>query len=216
MAFQKQTHCKRGHPMVPDNLYWDKKENGTVRGVCLTCRTARLNKLRKTNSPQGVHYLGGRDRCSYGHIYAEGTFKIVNDGRGKPYRLCKICSRLRVKASHQKAYYGLTSEQRNQRFIEQGYCCAVCETQNPKGRNWNTDHDHHNNKARGVLCSPCNMALGCIDDNIDTLYRLIEYLKKWKRIHQDEERNSDDQFGKNFGHDGVGEEVFVQPPISNR
>ena len=40
------------------------------------------------------------------------------------------------------------------------------------------DHCHETNKFRGWLCGKCNKALGMVQDNIDTLGKMIEYLKE--------------------------------------
>ena len=38
------------------------------------------------------------------------------------------------------------------------------------------DHCHKTGKIRGLLCNGCNMALGLLNDNINTLKRLSKYL----------------------------------------
>lgn len=38
------------------------------------------------------------------------------------------------------------------------------------------DHDHKTGKFRGWICKKCNGALGMVDDNIQTLLLMIEYL----------------------------------------
>lgn len=38
------------------------------------------------------------------------------------------------------------------------------------------DHDHVTGKFRGWICNRCNVALGQVKDNIDTLHKLINYL----------------------------------------
>jgi hypothetical protein len=39
------------------------------------------------------------------------------------------------------------------------------------------DHDHNTMIVRGTLCSKCNLALGHVDDSVDRLQALIQYLK---------------------------------------
>ena len=39
------------------------------------------------------------------------------------------------------------------------------------------DHDHTTNKFRGWICYRCNVALGMVKDNAETLIALAEYLK---------------------------------------
>lgn len=39
------------------------------------------------------------------------------------------------------------------------------------------DHCHATDKVRGILCKRCNLALGYVQDNIETMENLITYLK---------------------------------------
>lgn len=40
------------------------------------------------------------------------------------------------------------------------------------------DHDHTTGKHRGWLCMKCNTALGLVNDDVEILKKLIEYLKR--------------------------------------
>ena len=42
------------------------------------------------------------------------------------------------------------------------------------------DHCHETGEIRGLLCADCNLALGKVQDNIETLQNLINYLKETK------------------------------------
>jgi len=39
------------------------------------------------------------------------------------------------------------------------------------------DHNHRTNKFRGWICVKCNVALGMVEDNIQTLELMIQYIK---------------------------------------
>lgn len=62
-------------------------------------------------------------------------------------------------------------------------CCGSSDTGSVNG--WHVDHDHScclGNKScgacvRGVLCHPCNVALGQVNDSIERLEQMIRYLK---------------------------------------
>lgn len=41
------------------------------------------------------------------------------------------------------------------------------------------DHDHKTDKPRGWICRRCNLALGLVKDNIETLKEMVNYLKSW-------------------------------------
>jgi hypothetical protein len=51
--------------------------------------------------------------------------------------------------------------------------CAGCA----QYRKLVVDHNHETGKVRGLICNPCNCALGFVRDEPDTMLRLIEYLK---------------------------------------
>ena len=40
------------------------------------------------------------------------------------------------------------------------------------------DHDHNTNEFRGWICNRCNVALGMVKDNSETLIALAEYIRK--------------------------------------
>lgn len=43
--------------------------------------------------------------------------------------------------------------------------CDVCLSTSPRHkRGWNADHDHKTGRFRGVVCHPCNIALGHVDN----------------------------------------------------
>lgn len=56
--------------------------------------------------------------------------------------------------------------------------CNVCGTNIKLG----VDHDHTTMFVRGTLCVKCNLALGYVDDSVDKLEKLIDYLKKHNRM----------------------------------
>lgn len=77
-----------------------------------------------------------------------------------------------------KAAYGLTEEQWNAIFAAQNYSCAGCGSDVPKSkRGWVTDHQHGTVQVRGILCLQCNVALGMVGDDPNTLRRLANYLE---------------------------------------
>lgn len=56
--------------------------------------------------------------------------------------------------------------------------CEICNQPPSTNEVLSIDHCHTSGKFRGLICNPCNLALGLFRDNIDTLKNAIEYLSK--------------------------------------
>lgn len=52
--------------------------------------------------------------------------------------------------------------------------CAICLK--PSDKRLAVDHDHETDEIRGLLCSPCNFALGLFEENPWIMERAIDYL----------------------------------------
>lgn len=68
-------------------------------------------------------------------------------------------------------------------FDEQGGLCAICERPERtilrgKVRSLSVDHCHTTGLVRGLLCGPCNLGLGGLEDNIEFLMNAIIYLER--------------------------------------
>jgi Recombination endonuclease VII len=76
--------------------------------------------------------------------------------------------------------YGLTIETFDALFVAQGSCCAICWSTDPRAPNWHVDHDKTKTKrdVRGILCGPCNMALGLFNHDAGDLTLAAIYLQK--------------------------------------
>ena len=76
--------------------------------------------------------------------------------------------------------YGITRAQYEEMLSQQNYKCKSCHRQLNGVRGPLSpcvDHCHKTSKVRGILCKNCNHALGHVNDDIDRLLKLIEYLK---------------------------------------
>lgn len=78
--------------------------------------------------------------------------------------------------------YGMVEEDFQQMLSEQEGRCAICGTTEPGSKGWNIDHDHSQRPGieavRGLLCRPCNTALGFLQDDPVVLQSAIDYLNK--------------------------------------
>jgi hypothetical protein len=98
--------------------------------------------------------------------------------RAKKYRDTQPeIARERVRDATLKAKYGVTASAYSAMLVAQGGKCATCPTEHTVRKKLSVDHCHSTGKVRGLLCQPCNMALGLLKDNTDTLLRAVDYLK---------------------------------------
>jgi len=85
-----------------------------------------------------------------------------------------------------KRLYGITVEQYDNILSEQKGRCAICGSESSQSRSYklvgrakfSVDHCHTTGKVRGLLCTKCNRALGLMNDSIESVLRMAEYLKK--------------------------------------
>ena len=80
-------------------------------------------------------------------------------------------------------HYGITKIQFDEILSKQNGVCAICKGSVVGKRKCHIDHDHSNNKVRGILCQDCNLGIGRLKENIDIFNFAINYLIKWKSIH---------------------------------
>lgn len=86
-----------------------------------------------------------------------------------------------------KKKYNISYSDYERMFEVQAGVCQICkkpETQvhpiTKATQMLAVDHCHRTNKVRALLCSKCNRTLGLVDDNIEQLEALIQYLKEFK------------------------------------
>lgn len=78
-----------------------------------------------------------------------------------------------------KTKYGMTLDDYDKLLAEQGGVCAICY--GPARDRWgrfNVDHDHSTNIVRGLLCVPCNQAIGHFYDDPKRCRQAATYLEQ--------------------------------------
>lgn len=71
--------------------------------------------------------------------------------------------------------YGITLEEYEAMKARQAGVCAIRGCGRPLR---DLDHCHKSGAVRGLLCRPCNLAIGLMDDSNDRIRGLIEYLER--------------------------------------
>jgi len=119
-----------------------------------------------------------------GESKAYNNFYRQNASRDGYYAWCKDCSKQHSVSRRNQTRntdlirkYGITHQDYLDMLDEQEHKCAVCGL--PEEKNFNgklcVDHNHKTGKVRGLLCNPCNKALGLAMDSAEILYNLYKY-----------------------------------------
>jgi len=74
--------------------------------------------------------------------------------------------------------YGMTPLEYELRLARQNGACAICK-KTPKRRWLCIDHCHETGKVRGLLCTPCNAALGIFGDDPERMQAGADYLTRF-------------------------------------
>jgi len=56
--------------------------------------------------------------------------------------------------------YGISVQEYEELLDAQAGGCALCGGTHRSGRRLHVDHDHETGRVRGLLCYPCNQAVG--------------------------------------------------------
>ena len=124
---------------------------------------------RKTLEYSRAYYIANRTR-----INARRRHRWATDAQYRERHLSGVCSHSR-RRSYLKHLYGISLEQYNAMWAQQGGACAICERR--PGRTLAVDHCHATGIVRGLLCAKCNAGLGCYDDESSLMLKAIAYLK---------------------------------------
>jgi hypothetical protein len=76
--------------------------------------------------------------------------------------------------------YGLTPDDYDRMLQEQAGTCALCSRtpEQERYKRLNIDHCHDTGRVRGLLCTPCNHAIGVLGDTAEHIRRAVAYLER--------------------------------------
>ncbi len=95
-------------------------------------------------------------------------------------KICKKCNGIRANRNKKYSWKKEYNWKRRGINIEDAWKiseqkeCQLCG----KSGNLHLDHCHKTNEVRGMLCGPCNRALGLFKDNVKLLRKAADYVDK--------------------------------------
>jgi hypothetical protein len=151
-----------GQVLPLEDFYLKGRKPGERLSYCKACNNKRAVAWRDSN----------RDRDN--ELQRERYWK-------DPDKALLIDMRRRVRD------YGLDPEEIMAHFAAHNGLCDICgqrpEARDPTARASKRlciDHDHETKKFRGLICRPCNLAIGNMRDNPAWLIEAANYLERHK------------------------------------
>ncbi len=186
-------YLKYGEPIVKRK----RKENQScsfcgkvdylLNGLCRTC----YQRQRKNGTPE---YIKVTKECQIDGCYGISEAKNLCKKHYARYRRFVVSDEyfkqaiyLSNKKRTQNKRFKLSMEEYNKILLNQNGGCAICgnaETITHKKTKkpilLSIDHCHNTMGIRGLLCSKCNIGIGCFKDSVELLQKAIDYLKSFK------------------------------------
>lgn len=142
--------CSRCQEDKPLDLFHKNKKNKNGYDTCKACHSSNTKKYQKADPRK----LDKKNK----DWYTRNASKI----RDRRY----------------KKVYGISEQQYNEMLVKQNYCCKLCGAHKDNfSYALNVDHCHKTGKIRGLLCGPCNTAIGRFGDDVAGVERVLKYLK---------------------------------------
>lgn len=170
-AQREATHCSSGHEFTEQTTGW--RPDGSKK--CKECERIQQAEYRKRQGAGKRVYRQEKTHCDRGHEYTpENTTLHTSPNTGTVSKRCRMCQRLR----NIQNLYGLNEAGFFRMLKDQNDSCAICKRPfgDTRATGPHVDHNHETGKVRGILCSPCNTALGSFKDDPEILRAAIRYL----------------------------------------
>jgi hypothetical protein len=84
------THCKRGHELIGENIYFHLGNRGYVNRTCRICRNERTAAWNSTRTPEDIEKARVRKMRLLYQDFSEEKYQILH---AEQHGLCKICGR---------------------------------------------------------------------------------------------------------------------------
>lgn len=143
---------------------WRKANRSRERA---TWRRFYANNREKCLEKERIKYAKNPEK----YREKQRRYAMLSKGRRQEYmKLYSIENRARLrKQAYRRALeslYGLSESEFEDMKISQDSACLICRRTD---RKLVVDHCHRTEKVRGLLCTPCNTALGWYEKHVDKI-----------------------------------------------
>lgn len=181
---------KRNHPLYM--LWWQRKQDNQL---CEEWLDFKVFVNGVSPKPEGNYFLlqiDGSKLFGPDNFRWQEHLKKKEGESNKDWWARKRAARIAANPALEsdrnlKRKFGLSREQYDEKLKNQNYVCAICEEKETSFdgrtgsfRNLAVDHCHKSEGIRELLCNRCNTTLGKVDDDVELLKKMINYLEKHK------------------------------------
>jgi len=143
---------------------WDYKTLEEGQTKCCTCGYVGLREEFASSTRKGITSLNGKCKPCHAAWRVEYNQRESTKRYRRNYRLM--------------TEYGISLVDYEAMLKSQGGGCAICGgTDTGKTGFLSVDHDHKTGNVRALLCQPCNLALGFMQDNPERLRLAADYVE---------------------------------------
>lgn len=158
---------------------------GTVRKCVVCCAEFKADSSRHIYCSDACNRTACQKRRNVGLPPRRCTIcdKEFQPNSSQHLKCSKACKSVRHRQLRLASKYGLTTGMFTELLRKQGGGCAICKTNGSTTR-WAVDHDHScclgdktcGKCIRGILCYPCNQALGLMKDSPEIIASALVYI----------------------------------------
>jgi hypothetical protein len=152
--------------------------SGPCRAAFLASQRVTCDVCEQDFTPKAFKQRYCTPRCRDGRSRIAEYDRLRAHPKNSPLRPCSRCggefrgAGPRCIHCLREAKYGITRAEVAALTEAQGGTCAFCD----RTQGLVLDHDHETGQVRGVLCGPCNTALGRLGDSVDGILNVLSYL----------------------------------------
>ncbi len=159
-----------------DEFHNTTKTKSGKQSYCKPCQIAAIRKWSENNKERHKQ-LGKAWRAKNRERFNASVREYYHKNKHKS-RLYESNNRVRRSVQIRCRKFGITAEHYWNMFGDQEGKCAICSKTPKVWWSFNVDHCHETGRIRGLLCGPCNKALGSFGDTVDGVKRAIAYLER--------------------------------------
>jgi hypothetical protein len=173
--------CRECDTVKPLDAF--QRHSKTRDGRQTYCRDCFARRYRATREAQGL--ISRPVSLPPGFKFCRGCqetkalveFPASARARDGRYFRCKACASAIARRDYFKRTYGMAEADVQALAAAQGGLCAICRVAPAV----HVDHDHATGTVRGMLCFPCNAAVGHLRDDPQVVRQAAVYLEKARR-----------------------------------